>query len=56
MTFIAASFYLGGMQAAYSLERSTGRNRFMSAMDAIFWPMGLGCYVARSCYVLDRDR
>lgn len=54
--FFLVMFYSGGLVHAYGLERAAGTNMFVAAMDALFWPMGLGAGIAQAFYIVCRNR
>lgn len=51
MTTFIAFFWIGGIAAAYRLNRSRGVGPISSSFEALMWPAGVGYYVARRYYV-----
>lgn len=53
MTMLAIIFWLGGMSAAYRLNRQKGLTRLASGREAFIWIFGLGYGICMRFYIND---
>lgn len=49
--WLAGVFWIGGIGAAYSMNRARGIGRGLSAMEALVWPAGLAYGLCIQFYV-----
>lgn len=50
---LATLIWAGGATFTYDLLRDLGKGRLGAFADGLFWPIGLGRYLARLCVVDD---
>lgn len=51
MSTLVIMMWIGGMSAAYRLNRREGLSRLSSGMEAFVWPFGLGYGICLSFYI-----